>query len=181
VPIGLYYITSDSKAPFVEVCPPGPLGPLSVHADTVDLHLSKAVPTVARLCLRSSSPALAMLWRSLNGIKVNGSWIPNTASAFRDSEGRVVPPPLVCVLGRINSQFALDAGGVVEFYPQPRINLRFDAGDSCRDKMTNKELDTGKLRLVVSICTGYIFNGNFQHNNFTDLGESGRPSLADDS
>src|SRR5437667_4123361 len=28
---------------------------------------------------------------STNGLKVNGSWIPNTAPAVRDSEGRALP------------------------------------------------------------------------------------------
>src|SRR5438552_74623 len=31
VPIGLYRITSDPTGPFVELCPPGPLGPISVQ------------------------------------------------------------------------------------------------------------------------------------------------------
>jgi hypothetical protein len=41
----------------------------------------------------------------------------------------VVPPPVACVLGG-STNFALDAGGVVEFYLSNRFTVRADAGDT---------------------------------------------------
>jgi conjugative transfer signal peptidase TraF len=93
VPIGLYRITSDSNAPVVEVCPPGPLGPLS---------LQRGYRRFARLegCTDRGELVLKMIVArsgdlvetSANGMRVNGSWIPNTAPAVHDSAGRTLRP-----------------------------------------------------------------------------------------
>jgi len=40
----------------------------------------------------------------------------------------VVPPFFVCALA-LETDFALDAGGVLEYYPQSRVTLRLDAAD----------------------------------------------------
>ena len=40
----------------------------------------------------------------------------------------IFPPPFNCALGG-TTEFALDAGGVVELYPRSRLTLRFDVGD----------------------------------------------------
>jgi hypothetical protein len=42
----------------------------------------------------------------------------------------VFPPPLGCFRPVPRTNFALDLGGVVEFYPSQRTIIRFDAGDT---------------------------------------------------
>lgn len=102
VPVGLYRITSDPDAPFVELCPPGPLGPISVERG---YRRSSAFGN----CPDGGGPILKVViaragdWvqTSPNGITVNGSWISNTAPAVRDSEGRPLPAwPFGCYLVR---------------------------------------------------------------------------------
>jgi hypothetical protein len=41
----------------------------------------------------------------------------------------VDPPTLACVIGD-KTEFAVDAGGVFEFYPRERMTVRVDAGDA---------------------------------------------------
>lgn len=91
VPIGLYYITSDSNAAFVEVCPPGPLGPLSVQRGYRRLARLDGCPDGGEAVLKIivARPG-DLVEASLNGIKVNGSWIPKTAPVVHDSEGRTL-------------------------------------------------------------------------------------------
>src|SRR5207249_1284226 len=82
VPIGLYYITSDSKSPFVGVCPPGPLGPLSVQRGYRRFAPLDGCPDGGEAVLKIivARPG-DVVETSPNGISVNGSWIPNTAPA----------------------------------------------------------------------------------------------------
>ena len=91
VPIGLYSITPNSKAPFVEVCPPGPLGQLSVQRGYRRFARLEGCPdggeTVLKVIVARPGD---LVETSANGIKVNGIWIPNTAPAFRDSAGRAL-------------------------------------------------------------------------------------------
>ncbi len=91
VPIGLYYITSDSNSPLVEVCPPGPLGPLSIQRGYRRSGRLEGCPDGGEAVLKIivARPG-DVVETSLNGIKVNGSWIPNTAPAVRDSQGRTL-------------------------------------------------------------------------------------------
>jgi hypothetical protein len=42
----------------------------------------------------------------------------------------IFPPPIACFQSKGKTNFALDLGGVVEFYPSPRTILRFDVGDT---------------------------------------------------
>ena len=42
----------------------------------------------------------------------------------------VFPPPLACLRPVARTNFAIDLGGVVEFYPSKRTIVRFDAGDT---------------------------------------------------
>jgi hypothetical protein len=42
----------------------------------------------------------------------------------------IFPPPIACFQSEGKTNFALDLGGVVEFYPSKRTILRFDAGDT---------------------------------------------------
>lgn len=42
----------------------------------------------------------------------------------------VFPPPLGCFQPVARTNFAIDLGGVVEFYPSKRTIIRFDAGDT---------------------------------------------------
>ena len=42
----------------------------------------------------------------------------------------IFPPPAGCFEGVNTTHFAVDVGGVVEFYPSKRIVVRFDAGDT---------------------------------------------------
>jgi hypothetical protein len=42
----------------------------------------------------------------------------------------IFPPPLGCFDPKAMTGFAFDVGGVVEFYPSPRMIIRFDAGDT---------------------------------------------------
>jgi conjugative transfer signal peptidase TraF len=89
VPIGFYYITSNPNAPFVEVCPPGPLGPLSLQRKYRQFAwLDRCADGGEGVLKTIIAHAGDLVETSLNGIRVNGSWIPNTAVAIRDSEGR---------------------------------------------------------------------------------------------
>lgn len=42
----------------------------------------------------------------------------------------IFPPPISCFESQPKTNFALDLGGVVEFYPSKKTILRFDAGDT---------------------------------------------------
>ena len=42
----------------------------------------------------------------------------------------IFPTPLACVIAAGKTEFALDLGGVVEFYPSRRSVVRFDLGDT---------------------------------------------------
>lgn len=42
----------------------------------------------------------------------------------------ILPQPLTCLLARGKTEFALDLGGVAEFYPSKRTVVRFDLGDT---------------------------------------------------
>jgi hypothetical protein len=42
----------------------------------------------------------------------------------------VFPPPFECEIARGRTEFALDLGGVVEFYPSRHTVVRFDLGDT---------------------------------------------------
>jgi hypothetical protein len=42
----------------------------------------------------------------------------------------VFPPPRGCFEGKGRTHFAVDLGGVFEYYPSPRTLIRFDAGDT---------------------------------------------------
>jgi conjugative transfer signal peptidase TraF len=91
VPIGLYRITSDSNTSFVELCPPGPLGPISVQRGYRRFARLEGCPDGGELVLKVivAHPG-DLVETSANGIKVNSSSIPNTAPAARDSAGRVL-------------------------------------------------------------------------------------------
>jgi conjugative transfer signal peptidase TraF len=91
VPIGLYRITSDPTGPFVELCPPGPLGPISVQRGYRRAAVLEGCLDGGELVLKVivARPG-DLVETSANGIKVNGSWIPNTAPAVRDSVGRTL-------------------------------------------------------------------------------------------
>lgn len=76
---------------------------------------------------------------------------------------RVIPPPLVCVLGG-RTEFALDAGGVLEFYPHPHITLRFDVGDTMiRFRVPVQRFgQPGPDRVVPSTIVDGFWSHNFQ-------------------
>ena len=42
----------------------------------------------------------------------------------------VFPPPLACLQPVARTNFAVDLGGVIEFYPTKHTIIRFDAGDT---------------------------------------------------
>ena len=76
--------------------------------------------------------------------------------SFSRGEFNVVPAPgppsfpFAFEINRVNS-FAVDAGGVVEFYPSKRIVTRFDAGD------TIIHFNRRQFNTVISDATGTVF------------------------
>lgn len=91
LPAGLYRITSDSKAPFAELCPPGPLGPISVQRGYRRFSYGENCPDGGEPLLKVIiARGGDLVQTSPNGISVNGAWVPNTAPAIRDSEGRPI-------------------------------------------------------------------------------------------
>jgi conjugative transfer signal peptidase TraF len=88
VPTGLYWISSDPRAEFVEFCPPQPFGTLSVERGyrmrsregCPDGGIPLLKPVVAKTGdVVQVSPA---------GILVNGVRVANTARRLKDSLGR---------------------------------------------------------------------------------------------
>lgn len=88
VPLGLYRITPDARAPFVEFCPSEPFGSLSV-ARGYRARRGEACPDGGVPLLK---PAVAHAGDKVDftarGILVNSIPIPNTAPRSRDSAGR---------------------------------------------------------------------------------------------
>jgi Outer membrane protein beta-barrel domain len=65
----------------------------------------------------------------------------------------IFPPPVSCLASK--SLFALDLGGVFEFYPAKRIGLRFDVGDTL---IYQRPITTGLLhKHNLQISTGVSF------------------------
>lgn len=87
VPLGLYQISVDPAAPFVEFCPPSDFGPLSIERGY--RRRSKGCPDYGEPLLK---PIIAraddIVEVSSNGISVNGVLIPNTAAKGSDGAGR---------------------------------------------------------------------------------------------
>jgi conjugative transfer signal peptidase TraF len=89
VPIGLYQVSSDSKAAFVEFCPPTDFGPLSVqrgyrqHSTNCPDHGEPLLKPI----IAQEGDTVAV---SSKGISVNGALIPNTAAKGSDSLGRAL-------------------------------------------------------------------------------------------
>jgi conjugative transfer signal peptidase TraF len=91
VPIGLYFVSSAHGATFVELCPPEPFGSLSVdrgyrRPSTVcqDGGESLVKPIIAQ--------AGDLVEVTFDGIRVNGSAIPNTQPRTEDSLHRPLHP-----------------------------------------------------------------------------------------
>ncbi|MBC8030808.1 MAG: outer membrane beta-barrel protein [Pyrinomonadaceae bacterium] len=69
----------------------------------------------------------------------------------------VFPPPIACFQPVAKTNFALDLGGVVEFYPSSNTILRFDAGDTMirfRSRNAPALSTTGITGLVVVPVAG---------------------------
>lgn len=87
VPIGLYVVSSDPQAHFAEFCPPEPFGSLSVErgyrrrsADCPDHGEPLLKPIIAR--------GGDLVEVTVQGIRVNGSVIPNTQARVEDTMRR---------------------------------------------------------------------------------------------
>ena len=89
VPPGLYRVTADSNAPFVEFCPPGEFGSLSVERGY--RPRGSGCPDHGERLLK---PVIAVsgdvVQVSPKGISVNGETIPNSTAQERDSYGRTL-------------------------------------------------------------------------------------------
>jgi conjugative transfer signal peptidase TraF len=89
VPIGLYQVSNDPTASFVEFCPPSEFGPLSVEREYRGRSTS---------CLDHGEPLLKPIIAregdavevSSEGISVNGTLIPNTVAKKTDTAGRIL-------------------------------------------------------------------------------------------
>jgi conjugative transfer signal peptidase TraF len=91
VPIGLYrVVTEDAKATFVEFCPPGPLGVLSVvrgYREASERCRDHGKPLLKPIIAREGD----VVENSAAGLSINGHLLPNTAAQARDSSGRPIP------------------------------------------------------------------------------------------
>jgi conjugative transfer signal peptidase TraF len=91
LPTGLYWITSDPRAEFVEFCPPGPLAALSMEREYRGRSPSGCpdggLPLLKSIVARSGE----IVEFSSRGIYVNGVPVPNTAPKFQDSAARPLP------------------------------------------------------------------------------------------
>jgi len=74
-------------------------------------------------------------WRA-QGFGVFGKLRPGLIR-FSEAEGGyacvttlIWPPPLECIISGGSTRFALDFGGVIEFYPSRRTSIRLDLGDT---------------------------------------------------
>lgn len=87
VPIGLYWISSSPEARFAEFCPPEPFGSMSV--DRAYRRRSAGCPDHGESLLK---PIIArsgdLVEVNPDGIRVNGSLIPNTRPKPHDAMGR---------------------------------------------------------------------------------------------
>jgi conjugative transfer signal peptidase TraF len=88
VPTGVYWISSDPAAEYVEFCPPEPFGTLSVargyRAQSSGPCPDRGVPLLKRIVARSGD----IVEVSASGIFVNRIPIPNTATKSLDTAGR---------------------------------------------------------------------------------------------
>jgi conjugative transfer signal peptidase TraF len=89
VPIGLYWISSDLAATFVEFCPPQPFGRMSVAREYRAPHHAAACADGGEPLLK---PIIArpgdLVEVSARGIVVNGEMIPNSIARVLDSAKR---------------------------------------------------------------------------------------------
>jgi len=88
LPGGLYWITSDPNAVFVEFCPPEPFGSMSVERGYRRRSLESCpdggVPLLKSVVARNGDTVDV----SAQGLIVNRVAIPNTAPKAADSKGR---------------------------------------------------------------------------------------------
>jgi conjugative transfer signal peptidase TraF len=88
VPTGLYWITSDPRAEFVEFCPPEPFATLSIEREYRVRSLrgcrDGGVPLLKTIVARAGD----RVELSSRGIYVNGLRVPNTAPKSQDIAGR---------------------------------------------------------------------------------------------
>ncbi len=91
MPLGLYRVTADVRAPLVEFCPPEPYGSFAARRGFRS----------AGNCPDGASPLMKPVIASAGdlvevsdvaGIAVNGSTLPNTAAKTKDSHGRPLSP-----------------------------------------------------------------------------------------
>jgi conjugative transfer signal peptidase TraF len=88
VPVGLYWVSSDPRAKFVEFCPPESAGPLSVARGyrhrAAGACPDRGVPLLKPVVARGGD----IVELSVRGISVNGIPIPNTTPRPYDSAAR---------------------------------------------------------------------------------------------
>lgn len=91
LPAGLYRISSDPRAEFVEFCPPEPYGTLSVEREyrmtSPGGCPDGGVPLLKFVVARNED----IVDVSPRGISVNGVPVPNSAPKSQDSRGRPLP------------------------------------------------------------------------------------------
>jgi conjugative transfer signal peptidase TraF len=91
VPTGLYWITSDPRAEFVEFCPPEPFGTLLIDRQYRARSLlgcrDGGVPLLKTIVARAGDSVEF----SSRGIYVNTIPVPNTAPKPQDAAGRPLP------------------------------------------------------------------------------------------
>jgi len=91
LPAGLYWITSDPRAEFVEFCPPEPFATLSIERQ-YRVRSSRGCPDGGVPLLKTIvAQAGDSVEFSSRGIYVNGIPIPNTAPKPQDTAGRPLP------------------------------------------------------------------------------------------
>jgi len=97
VPTGLYWISSDPTAEYVEFCPPEPFGTLSVargyRAQSAEACPDGGLPLLKPIVARNGD----LVEVSARGIFVNRIPIPNTAPKELDTAGRpLIAFPVGC-------------------------------------------------------------------------------------
>lgn len=92
VPTGLYWISSDPRAEFVEFCPPEPFGTLSVmrgyRSRSGGSCPDGGVPLLKPIVARSGD----VVEISPRGMSVNHTPVPNTAPKSLDTASRLLVP-----------------------------------------------------------------------------------------
>lgn len=92
VATGLYVVTSDQDAPFVEFCPPEPFGTESVqrgYRRSKPLTCADGGEALLKPVVAHAGDVVGV---SVEGLRVNGQAVANTAARSHDTFGRPLRP-----------------------------------------------------------------------------------------